>query len=216
MIGTSKIALKTATVPFVSDSGQIIMGLVLLDTSSVTTLIRTGFAAQLGVQGPKQNLTVDAVGGVTTTVKSQRVRLSFVPSVTKANVNAWTMKNICAPVEAINWLEVKQHYVHLRDVSAESFGDGTVDVLLGLDAAALMAPVEVRRGEHTEPYAELTPLGWVIAGPVSTTASLPGKRILCVQLIEPEDDVNYQLRTFRVIDVFSVRVETAPPNTRRE
>ena len=214
--GTSKVALKTVTVPFVSDSGQIIMGLVLLDRGSETTLIRTGFAAQLGIQGPKQNLTVDAVGGVTTTVKSQRVRLPFAPSVTKANVNAWTMKNICAPVDAINWPEVKQHYVHLRDVPVESFGDGTVDVLLGLDAAALMAPVEVRRGEHSEPYAELTPLGWVIAGPVSTTASDPGKRILRVQVIEPEDDVNYQLRKFWDIDVFGVRVETAPPYTRTE
>ena len=97
------------------------------------------------------------------------------------------------PVEDINWPEVKQHYVHLRDVPVESFGDGTVHVLLGLDAAALMAPVKLRRLEHTEPYAESTLLGWVIAGPVSTTASGRGKRILHVQVIEPEDDVNYQL-----------------------
>ena len=56
----------------------------------------------------------------------------------------------------------------------------------------------------------------MIAGPVSTTASGPGKRILCVQVIEPEDDVNYQLHKFWDIDVFGVRVETAPPNTRSE
>ena len=180
------------------------MGLVLLDTGSETTLIRTGFAAQLSVQCPKKNLTVVAVGGVTITVKSQRVRLSFAPSVTKANVNAWTMKKICAPVEAINWPEVKQHYAHLRDVPVESFGDGTVDVLLGLDVAALMAPVEVRRGEHSEPYAELTPLGLVIAGPVSTTTSGPGKRILYVQVLGPEDDVSHQLRKFWDIDAFGV------------
>ena len=91
LTGSSKVALKIVTVPFVSNLGKIIMGLVLLDTGSETTLIRTEFAAQLGVQGPKQNLSVDAVIGVTTTVKSQRVRLPFAPSVTKANVNAWTM-----------------------------------------------------------------------------------------------------------------------------
>ena len=56
----------------------------------------------------------------------------------------------------------------------------------------------------------------MIAGPVSTTASGPGKRILRVQVIEPEDDVNYQLRKFWDIDVFGVRVETAPPYTRSE
>lgn len=84
------------------------MGLVLRDTGSETTLIRTGFAAQLGVQGPKQNLTVDAVGGVTTTVKSQRVPLSFAPSVTQANVNAWTMKIIIIT----NSLHRRTYFLH--------------------------------------------------------------------------------------------------------
>lgn len=54
------------TVPFLSDSGRIFSGLILLDTGSVTTL-----ANQLGVQGPKLNLTVQAIGGVRTAVKSQ-------------------------------------------------------------------------------------------------------------------------------------------------
>ena len=95
-------------------------------------------------------------------------------------------------------------YAHLRDVSVEWFGDRTVDVLLGLDVAALMALVEVRCGEHTEPYAKLMPLGWVIAGPVSTTTSGPGKHILYVQVLEPEDDVSQQLRKFWDIDAFGV------------
>ena len=56
----------------------------------------------------------------------------------------------------------------------------------------------------------------MIAGPVSTTASGPGKRILRVQWIKPEDDVSYQLRKLWDIDVFGVRVETAPPYTRRK
>ena len=29
-----------------------------------------------------------------------------------------------------------------------------------------MAPSEVRHGEYGEPYTELAPLGWVIAGPL--------------------------------------------------
>ena len=40
---------------------------------------------------------------------------------------------------------------HLRDVPIETLGGGgTVDVLLGLDAAALMVPMEVRRGGAME------------------------------------------------------------------
>lgn len=55
-----KVAFKK-----VSDSGRIFSGLILLDTGSETTL-----ANQLSIQGPKQNLTVQAVEEVRTTVKS--------------------------------------------------------------------------------------------------------------------------------------------------
>lgn len=67
-------------------------------------------------------------------------------------------------------------------------------MLLGLDAAALMAPIEVRRGDTSEPFAELTPLGWVIAGPVPMSAcTSQGKRILCARVIAEEEDVDHQL-----------------------
>jgi hypothetical protein len=41
------------------DSWGLVLGTVLLDSGSETTLIRSGFAKQLGVQGQRQNLTVD-------------------------------------------------------------------------------------------------------------------------------------------------------------
>ena len=63
MPGANKVALKTIAVPFVSDSGQVVMGLVLLDSGSETTLTITGFPNQLGISGPKTTLTVDTVGG---------------------------------------------------------------------------------------------------------------------------------------------------------
>ena len=63
MPDANKVALKTIAVPFVSDSGQVVIRLALLDSRSETTLIRTGFANQLGISGPKTTLTVDSVGG---------------------------------------------------------------------------------------------------------------------------------------------------------
>lgn len=71
----------------------------------------------------------------------------------------------------------------------------TVDVLPSLDAAALMVQVEVRHGHHFEPYAELTPLGWVIVGPISPTRG-PGKRVLRAQVMEAEDDISNQFPMF--------------------
>ena len=125
MPGANKIALKTIAVPFVSDSGQVVMGLVLLDSGSETTLTITGFANQLGISGPKTTLTVDTVGGgVSTTAESQRVHLPFAPSVAKETVCAWTLENICAPLQRFDWQEIKHCHEHLRDVPIETLGGG--------------------------------------------------------------------------------------------
>ena len=102
------------------------------------------------------------------------------------------MKNVCEPVHSVNWTDIKKQYDHLRDIPVDSVGEMTIDVLLGLDAAFLMAPLEVRRGKHDEPYAALTRLGWVIAGPVPTTSNA-AKRILRTRVVEGEEDVNHQL-----------------------
>ena len=87
-------------------------------------------------------------------------------------------------------------------------------MLLGLDAASLMVPLEVRPGKHGQPCAELTPLGWVISGPVPTTTK-PMKRILRVHVVDGEEDANHQLRKLWEIDSFGVRVE-ATTYTRSE
>jgi hypothetical protein len=113
---SSRVALKALIVPFVKDSGGLVLGTVLLDSGSETILIRSGFAKQLGVQGQRQNLKVDTVGGVRTTLKSQRVRVQFASAVTDIDVYAWIMKNICEPVQSVDWTEIKKQYEHLRDV----------------------------------------------------------------------------------------------------
>ena len=74
------------------------------------------------------------------------------------------MKNVCEPVQSINWTEIKKQYDHLRNIPFDSVGEMTIDVLLRLDTAFLMAPLEVRRAKHVEPYAELVRLDWAVAG----------------------------------------------------
>jgi hypothetical protein len=79
---SERVALKTVSVPFIDDSGRVVNGLVLLDYFLLTTLVRAGFANQLGTKGPKKSLTVDAVGGgVGTVVRSQGVHLPFAPHI---------------------------------------------------------------------------------------------------------------------------------------
>ena len=58
-----------------------------------------------------------------------------------------------------------------------------MDILLGLDAAALMILLEVRRGGAMEPYAERIPLRWVIAGPVQTPGRAGAGKLVCRALV---------------------------------
>jgi hypothetical protein len=125
------------------------------------------------------------------------------------------MNNICEPVQSVDWTEIKKQYEHLRDVPVMSVRETVVDALLGLDAASLMALLEVRPGKHGQPCAELTPLGWVISGPVPTTTK-PMKRILRVHVVDGEEDANHQLRKLWEIDSFGVRVEATTSYTRSE
>ena len=210
---TAKVALKTTCVPFVSASGQTIWGTVLLDSGSETTLIRTAFARQLGLRGPSKNLVVDAVGGVRSTVKSERVCLPFARPMEE--VFAWTMRNICAPTDAFDWPEIKQRYEHLRDIPFQPVNPAAVDVLLGSDAAGLMSPLQVRRGSVQEPCAELTPLGWVVSGPIAS-AGTPTHRILRAHISAAEEDAGQLLRKFWEVDSFGVQGPPAPTYTRDE
>ena len=91
-----------------------------------------------------------------TILKLQCVCLLFAPAVSKVDAYAWTMKNVCEPVQSVNWTEINKQYDHLRDIPVDLVGEMTIDVLLGLDAAFLMAPLVVRHGKHDERYAELT------------------------------------------------------------
>ena len=124
----------------------------------------------------------------------------------KETVCVWTLKSICAPLQRFDWQAVKQRHEHLRYVPMETLGVGaTVDVLLGLDVAALMVPMEVRRGGAMEPYAEKTPLRWVIAGPVQTPGHAGTEKIVCrAHVSEAEDDTNHQLCMFWDVDTFGV------------
>ena len=61
-----------------------------------------------------------------------------------------------------------QQYPHLNDLNITSADTGNVDVIIGLDNADVLIPLDTRQGKKGEPFAELTKLGWVIKGKSST------------------------------------------------
>ena len=85
--------------------------------------------------------------------------------------------------------------MHLRDVLVESFGDENSRCFTQSRCCGLNGPGGSQTRTSLEPYAELTPLGWVIVGPISSTRG-PGKRVLRAQVMEAEDDISNQFPMF--------------------
>lgn len=57
-----------------------------------------------------------------------------------------------------------------------------------------MVQVEVSHGHHFDPYAELTLLGWVIVGAISSTSVQ--ENAFFVRVAEAEDDISNQFHMF--------------------
>ena len=72
-------------------------------------------------------------------------------------------------MHAIDWLEEKKKWPHLKDIDFPVKGKcPIVDMLIGLDLASLHCAIKEVRGEPGEPIARLTPLGWTCIGLLSS------------------------------------------------
>ncbi len=81
------------------------------------------------------------------------------------NLKAWSLASICQPIETVPWPEIKSKWRHLEKLDLKSVG-GEVDILLGLDHADLLVPLEVKTGRPKEPVAKKTSFGWTAVGPI--------------------------------------------------
>ena len=71
-------------------------------------------------------------------------------------------------LEPIDWSRRKKDFPHLADLPIEPMIEGEpVTLLLGTRNPQLFEILDVRRGKPGEPWVFLSPLGWVVVGPVS-------------------------------------------------
>ena len=157
-----KVALGVVSLDAVDEDGAVLTVNVLLDEGSDTTLIREDVAKKLKLTGAPRTLDVDAVGGLSSSVTSRKVRVKL-RSVSGDNifVEASTMPMVTKPVPVVDWNQLRSRWRHLADLPLQRSG-GQIDILLGLDYAHLIAVREARSGGNDEPIATRTRLGWVV------------------------------------------------------
>lgn len=89
---------------------------------------------------------------------------------------------------------------HLRDLDIPEVKADQVHLLIGQDSSDLLLPTDVKRGKQGEPFALLTPLGWVINGPVNPFGKSTNFSYLIQASVPLEGDMK---RLWEIEDAFA-------------
>ncbi|XP_028395734.1 uncharacterized protein LOC114519762 [Dendronephthya gigantea] len=150
---------------FRAPNGRVREGNVLVDSGAGTTVIRSQFAKELGLNGKRERVDLAVVGGEKLEQPHSR-RVNFSISALEGNqefkIEAHEIEKTILNVPELNrkWL---RSFPHLRDIDF-SHASGSVDLILGVHYTHLHWEEEIRRGKEFQPVAKKTKLGWYVIG----------------------------------------------------
>jgi DNA-binding transcriptional regulator YiaG len=165
------IALRTIPV-IVSNGNKNIQINALLDDGSTKTYINADVAAELGLVGEQENVSVNVLNGRSEVFKTAAVdvHLKSLDGSINTTVNAFITTKVTGMMHAIDWQKQKNKWKHLQRVEFPPLGSKReVDMLIGVDYAYLHCARQEVHGEEGQPIARLTPLGWTCVGPLTST-----------------------------------------------
>ena len=156
------------TVPVVVKNGgrQLVLN-ALLDDASTKSYINEDVAAELGLEGTVQNITVNVLNGNEGSFQTMPVEfdLQSVDGRTSTRVSAFTTTRVTGNMRPVNWKVQATKRKHLKGINFPNLGlRPIVDMLIGIDYAELHYSIKDIRGQPGEPVARLTPLGWTCIG----------------------------------------------------
>ena len=160
------IALRT--VPIILKNGDRSLRVnALLDEASTKSYVNSDVAAELGLKGKTEKVTINVLNGQIETFETKPVsfELQNVDGKVSFKVNAYTASRVTGDMNVIDWNEYRMKWPHLRSIKfLLNAKRPIVDVLIGLDCLDLHCAIEEVRGQPGEPVARLTPLGWTCIG----------------------------------------------------
>jgi ribonuclease HI len=141
-----------------------------LDDASTRSYVNADVAAELGLQGTLQKITVNVLNGQTESFETKPVsfRLESVDGSIDEEVSALTTKRVTGDLQVVDWQQCGKEWDHLRNIKFPNIGRRhKVDLLIGLDYLQFHQSYEDVCGKPGEPMARRTPLGWTCIGSVT-------------------------------------------------
>ena len=173
----SKIASAVCPVQKVkilSNDGDFVECLALLDSGSNTSLLSKKFAKQLGLKGADTHLTMNLAGGKSKSETSTSLQITLASptevSIQK-KVHVYTVNKPCSNATAVS-RNLVQDYPHLEAVADQlHLSGGSVDLLIGTDFADAFLDIHMLSGNAGEPIAKRNCFGWYMLGQLNSEVS---------------------------------------------
>ncbi|XP_062580317.1 uncharacterized protein LOC134242249 [Saccostrea cucullata] len=165
------IALRTIPV-IVRNGSKTIRVNALLDDASTRTYVNSDVAAELGLHGKLQRVTVGVLNDKTESFETMPVefQIESTDGRIKTKVEALTADKVTGDMCVVNWREYQNKWNHLKGLEFPVLGKHQlVDILIGIDNSELHYAYREIRGRPDEPVARLTPLGWTCVGKIYGT-----------------------------------------------
>ena len=189
------ISLRTVPVVLKNGKKKIVVN-ALLDDGSTKTYINSDVAAELGLSGISQKVTVNKLNGQAEMLETTPVefQLQSIDGRVDTSIEAFTVKRVTGKLKPVNWTALAKKWKHLKDVRFPSVGPKPIiDILIGVDYAELHCAEKEIRGEPNEPIGRLTPLGWTCIGGVDRSY-YSANFVMTQHSREELDDVNETIR----------------------
>ncbi|XP_065192504.1 uncharacterized protein LOC135823588 [Sycon ciliatum] len=169
---TTPVSLRTVPVILRNANRQVVVN-AILDDGSTMSYINADVAAELGLQGHTEKVTISTLNGRQETFSTTpvSVNISGLDGRETARIEARTTRRVVGDLPAIDWRQHGPKWKHLKGIQFPAINDNRgVDLLIGNDHANLHESLRDIRGQPGEPIARLTPLGWTCVGPTATTS----------------------------------------------
>lgn len=204
------------TVPVILKNGDRSLTLnALLDDASTKTYINADVAADLGLKGKTEKVTVNVYNGQVETFETRpvNVELKSVSGNVSVKVSAYTANRVTGNMTVVDWNKYRAQWPHLKNVNfQQSATRPIVDILIGLDCADLHYALEEIRGRPGEPVARHTPLGWTCIGkPEPSYKNVLQTNFAYTYFVKDVSEIeqlNQNLKKFWEIESVSTSLET--------
>ena len=114
-------------------------------TTEYKTYVNSDVAAELGLNGISQKVTVNKLNGQSETLVTTPVglQLESINGEVATQIEAFAVKRVTGNLKPIKWKNLAKKWVHLKDVPFPSVEPKPiVDILIGCDYAGLHSALE--------------------------------------------------------------------------